>query len=154
MVLALGSTSRAANEAIACRSRREPHQASDVQERTSELREDGEARVAAICSARALCARRPCGRRPAYDLHVHPSDVDAQEVEARLGFLTASLEERQFNAALWYYGWLGVTTAGGGAIILALGDETDAAVSTALGLVVGEIRILTHPHQSIEDLEV
>lgn len=41
----------------------------------------------------------------------------------------------------------------GGGVILGLGDAKDAAISTGVGLLVGEILVWTKPWRSLTDLE-
>ena len=73
-----------------------------------------------------------------------------------------ALGERQLidNAARaesrysWRLHLEGVTTnAIGGAVIYALGDSTDALVSTLSGILVGELQIWTQPWRAISDLD-
>lgn len=92
------------------------------------------------------------GARPVYDL----PDGTRQGELARLQEAERLLEEDAARAEINYSIWPQIgnllLNLGGGAIILAYGNETDALISAGVGLLVGEIRIQTHPRASIDEL--
>lgn len=79
-----------------------------------------------------------------------------EQARARLDAAESLLLESAERAAQKYTPWPHVSNAllnlAGGGIILAFGKWEDAAISTGLGLVVGEARILTMPERPLADL--
>lgn len=125
------------------------------------LADDGDGRVAGIVNAgksviglaRLAAAPLPArfGAEPVREL---PDATPAQRV-ARLQAAEALLEESAERAEERYSPWphlsIALLNLTGGGIIWGLGDWRDAAISTGLGLVVGELRIWTQPTQPARD---
>lgn len=73
-------------------------------------------------------------------------------VHAAEALLHASAARAELNRTLWPHLGNAVINLVGGGIILAFGDWKNAAFTTGLDFVVGEIEILTEPSRAIDDL--
>jgi hypothetical protein len=127
------------------------------------LADDGDGRVLGIVNAgksavglgRLVAAPLPA-RFGADPIRAMPAATPEQRL-ARLHAAEALLEDSAERAEEKFTPWPHLSNAllnlAGGGIILGLGDWRDAAISTGLGLAIGELRIWTAPGRPARDLE-
>ncbi|HET8637420.1 MAG TPA: hypothetical protein VFL96_11275, partial [Acidobacteriaceae bacterium] len=75
-----------------------------------------------------------------------------ERVQAAETLLQASATRAELNRTFWPHFGNAIINLIGGGIILAFGDWQNAALTTGLDFVVGEIEILTEPSRAIGDL--
>lgn len=75
-----------------------------------------------------------------------------ERVQAAEALLQANATRAELNRTLWPHLGNAIINLIGGGIVLAFGDWKDAALTTGLDFVVGEIMILTEPSRAIDDL--
>lgn len=72
--------------------------------------------------------------------------------QAAEALLQANAARAELNRTLWPHLGNAIINLIGGGIVLAFGDWEDAAFTTGLDFVIGEIEILTEPSRAIDDL--